>query len=95
MKFTTHIEIPVEIEYEYEKPEPDVGYAGGINVQWTIPDLNDIDFEEICQEHWDGWCEEQEAAKLDYYDALRETQLYGEITKDSPFYINGKNTDNP
>ena len=75
MKFTTYIEVPIEIEYEYEKPEPDVGYAGGISVQWTIPDLNEIDFEEIAQEHWDSWCEEYEISKQEYYEAQRETQL--------------------
>ena len=75
MKFTHYIEVPIDIEYEYEDPEPDVGFAGGIHVNWTIPDLRDIDFEAIAQEHYDRWCEEEEAARLDYYDAMRETQL--------------------
>ena len=74
MKFTTYIEVPIEIEYEYEKPEPDVGYAGGISVQWTIPTFDDIDFEELAHEHFLGWSEREEAMKADYYDALNETR---------------------
>jgi len=72
MKFTTYIEVPIEIEYEYEKPEPDVGYAGGISVQWTIPDLNEIDFEEIAWEHYEGYCDEMEERKMDANDMRYE-----------------------
>ena len=74
MKFTTYVEVPIEIEYEYENPEPDVGYAGGINIQWTIPTFDDIDFEELAHEHFLGECEREEAMKADYYEAQRKTQ---------------------
>ena len=75
MKFTEHIEVPIEIEYRYESPEPDVGFAGGIHVEWTIPNLEGIDFDELAREHWDKENEEREADLLDYYEAMRETQL--------------------
>ena len=65
MKFTTHIEVPVTITYT-------VGFSGGVSVDYHEFVLGEIDFDEIAQEHYDGYCEEMEERKMDANDMLYE-----------------------
>ena len=74
-KFTEYVELPVTICYIYEPPDPSVGYKGGITVEETTPHTRSIDWDSICQAHYEGECERLECEKADYYDAMAETQL--------------------
>jgi hypothetical protein len=75
--FDTYLELPITVTYEMNAPEPDVGYAGGLEIVGVYQDgcllnLTDSQLNDLAGEIEESHTSAYEAACDSAMDAARE-----------------------